>query len=94
LEDCIRNYTSTKKITHEQYFICLFAAPSFTTVTTQNFYTVSNNPNFNAKYTSLQAAHDAVAAGSTLYLMPSQKALADNTHLSFRVFPIIHIPIQ
>lgn len=37
----------------------------------QNSYTVSNVPGSNANFKTLQGAHDSVAAGSILYLMPS-----------------------
>lgn len=60
-------------------FISLLAVLVYSSTHAQDFYTVSNDPSFNANYTSLQAAHDAVPAGSTLYLLPSQKSYGDVT---------------
>ncbi len=37
----------------------------------QSFYTVSNVPGTSANFKTLQGAHDSVAAGSVLYLLPS-----------------------
>lgn len=60
-------------------YTCLLTVFSYATTTAQNFYTVSNDPKMNANFSSLQSAHNAVAAGSTLYLMPSQKSYGDLT---------------
>jgi hypothetical protein len=37
----------------------------------QNIYTVCNVPGSTSNYKTLQGAHDSVAAGSTLYMLPS-----------------------
>jgi len=43
----------------------------------QNSYTVSNVPGTSANFRTLQGAHDSVAAGSILYLLPSSTSYGD-----------------
>jgi hypothetical protein len=43
----------------------------------QNIYTVSNAPGTSANFKTLQGAHDSVAAGSILYVMPSSYSYGD-----------------
>jgi len=46
-------------------------------VMAQNIYTVSNAPGTSANFKTLQGAHDSVAAGSILYVMPSSYSYGD-----------------
>ncbi len=43
----------------------------------QNMYTVCNLPGVSSNYKTLQGAHDSVAAGSILYLLPSSFSYGD-----------------
>lgn len=43
----------------------------------QNIYTVSNVPGASANFKTLQGAHDTVAAGSILYVLPSSFSYGD-----------------
>jgi len=51
--------------------LCLAFALFPVLLQAQNSYTVSNVPGSNANFKTLQGAHDSVAAGSILYLLPS-----------------------
>ncbi|MEP6746998.1 MAG: hypothetical protein ABJB86_04700 [Bacteroidota bacterium] len=53
----------------KKLLLCLFIFPL--AAVAQNRYTVSNTPGNTANFKTLQGAHDSVAAGSILYLMPS-----------------------
>ncbi len=43
----------------------------------QNIYTVSNVPGTSSSYKTLQGAHDSVAAGSTIYVLPGSFSYGD-----------------